>query len=84
MKILGLEFPFGKHFLTKPKETWLVVDTSLVKNYYGSLITYECCPAKEFDTEEDVIKYIENNVSKNNQKYTRIYKEIITSLEEIK
>lgn len=29
MKILGLDFNFGKHFLTKPQKTWLVVDTSM-------------------------------------------------------
>lgn len=81
MKILGFEFPYGKHFLTKPKESWVVVDTSLVKNYYSSLTTYECCPAEEFESEEQAINYVKNSVAKSHWNHTRIYKEIKPELE---
>ena len=81
MKILGFEFYTGSKFLTKPSETWVVVDTSTVRNYYGNLSTINCCPAREFDSEEKTISYVKNNVAKNNWNYTRIYKEIKPNLE---
>lgn len=80
MKILGIEFPFGKHFLTEPKETWLVINTGETRNYYGSLTTIETCPAKECYSEQEAIDYIKEYIPKGRWKFTRVYKEIIPNL----
>jgi len=77
MKILGIEFSFGNHYLTSPQKTWLVVNTSKIRNYYGSLTTIECCPAHEFKTREAALSYVEDEVAKSDRKNTRIYEEII-------
>lgn len=78
MKILGLEFGSRARdwFLTTQKKTWLIVDTSKVKTYWGSLSHCEVCSTYECDTEEEAREYIENNVTKSHLKHTRIFKEV--------
>lgn len=80
MKILGIDFAWGKISHTKSmaedKYRFLVVDTAEVRNYYGSMTTYACCKANEFETEEKAMSYIDEYIPKGHRNRIRIYKEI--------
>lgn len=81
MKIIkGLSLFFGKLGHTEPEEEkhkFLVINTNLVQKHYGILTDFEYLKTTEFSKLEDVKRYIENDVSKNEMKYIRIYQEII-------
>lgn len=78
MKILGLEFRSRarKWAFTEPKETYLVVDTSRVKHYYGDLVSVDVCSTYECDSEKEAQEYIDEYISKNRLKNVRVFKEI--------
>ncbi len=82
MKILGLEL-WRDWFLSKPSTKWLVVDTSKVKTYYGSLTSCEVCSAHECSSEAEARDYLENEVTKNHQKHCRIFMEVSLSEERL-
>lgn len=79
MKILGIDFPWGKISRTKSmnedRYRFLVIDTAEIRHYYGTT-TYECCKTNGFETQEKALNYVEEYIPKAHLKNIRIYKEI--------
>lgn len=79
-KIKGVSFWRKDWFITstnpdKPK--FLVINTHKIKNYYGSLSSCEVAQTDEFNSEAEALDFLENHISKADQRHTRVFKEVV-------
>ena len=59
-----------------PKQTYIVVDTSSTDEVQARLGSYGVCMTYTFSSIKAVRKFLADDVSKNDRKYHRIFKEL--------